>query len=87
MLAENQPGDVFVYQITVQGKLGQNWSGYFNGKLLIKDSFAGDGSACTTLTGTVADQAALRGLMNKIWDLGLVVVSVIRIFAQHGEPS
>jgi len=40
---------------------------------------AEDGSPITVLTSPVVDQAALRGLLTKIWDLNLTLVSVTRI--------
>jgi hypothetical protein len=61
------------YQIKVQGQLDKKWSDWFNG-MMIKFE---DG--ITTLTGTVADQAKLRGMLSKIWDLNLTVISVSRI--------
>ncbi len=61
-----------IYQIMVQGELGETWSDWFNGMSI---SIAGD-PPITTLAGAVADQAALRGLLNKIWDLNLALVSV-----------
>jgi len=61
-----------VYRIEIEGELGETWSDWFNGMSL---SVAGD-PPVTTLTGPVPDQAALRGLLNKIWDLNLVLVSV-----------
>jgi hypothetical protein len=62
-----------VYQIQVQGKLDESWSDWFSGMTI---TFEG---GITTLTGPVADQAALRGILSKIWDLNLTLVSVTRI--------
>jgi len=61
------------YEITVEGILDGKWSDWFNG---MKITF---GSGSTTLTGAVADQSALRGILFKIWDLNLTLLSVIRI--------
>ncbi len=60
------------YQIQVQGKLNQDWSDWFRGMTV---AFEG---GVTTLAGPVADQAALRGILNRIWDLNLTVLSVTR---------
>ncbi len=60
------------YEIRVDGILDRRWSAWFEG--LGVDS---DGSQ-TVLSGEVADQAALRGLLNKVCDLGLVLISVHR---------
>ena len=62
-----------VYQIQVQGRLDDKWVGWFSGLAL---TFEGD---TTTLTGAVADQSALRGILTKLWDLNLVLISVNRL--------
>lgn len=62
-----------VYQIKVQGKLDEKWSGWFNGMTVTYEC------DITTLTGVVVDQAALRGILDKIWDLNLSLISVNRI--------
>lgn len=67
-----------VYRIEVQGTIGPRWEGWFEGlTLAIKDG--NDGMPVTTLTGAVADQAALRGVLAKLWDLNLTLLSVTRI--------
>jgi hypothetical protein len=58
------------YQIRVAGLLDPSWSEWFEGLTL---SFTADE---TTLTGPLPDQAALHGVLNKIRDLGLVLLSV-----------
>ncbi len=58
------------YQIIIQGQLGPDWSDWFDGLKLVNDCDA-QGSAVTILTGPVADQAALHGLLGKIYNLGL----------------
>lgn len=60
-----------IYQIKVKGRLEENWSEWFGG-LSITD----EGGGTTTLTGPVVDQPALHGLLVKIRDLGLPIVSV-----------
>ena len=42
-----------------------------------------DGSRVTTLTGAVADQARLRGILSKLWDLNMKVVSVSHIESEE----
>ena len=59
-----------VYEIRVQGQLDSRWSDWFSGLAVSVD----DG--ITTLTGPVVDQAVLRGILSKIWDLNLVLISV-----------
>jgi hypothetical protein len=61
-----------VYQITIKGHLGQQWTSWFEG-LTITLEENGD----TVLTGVVVDQVALHGLLKKVRDLGVPLVSVI----------
>jgi len=63
-----------VYQITVQGTLDPEWATWLHD--LTITSAEVDGQPITTLRGPVADQAALRGILNKLWDLNLTVISV-----------
>ena len=62
-----------VYQIKVQGRLSARWAHTFDGLALGTD----DGGGITTLSGFVADQAALHGLLAQIRDLGLPLLSVV----------
>jgi hypothetical protein len=64
-----------VYRIKVQGRLSATWSAWFDG-LTISAESDGDGMAVTTLAGSVADQGALYGLLSRIRDLGLPLLSV-----------
>ena len=59
------------YEITVQGVLDPRWSAWFGGLELTSDA---DGR--TTISGPVADQAALHGLLTRIRDLGLTLLEV-----------
>lgn len=67
-----------VYQIRVQGRLDVSYADWFNGMTLTFES-RDDGSPVTTLTGAVADQAALHGLLAKISDLNLTLISVAQM--------
>jgi hypothetical protein len=60
-----------VYQIRVKGHLGRQWMDWFEGLVITLDE---DGS--TLLTGPVIDQAALHGILRKVRDLGLPLLSV-----------
>ena len=66
------------YQIKVRGRLDEKWSDWFNGMTLTFES-ASNSSPITTLTGAVADQAELRGMLSKIWDLNMTVISVTQV--------
>ena len=69
------------YQIQVQGTISQRWASWFEGMTITTDR-----ALITTLTGVVADQAALRGILAKLWDLNLTLRSVARI-ESRGERS
>jgi len=66
-----------VYEIQILGRLGQDWSDWLDGMAI---SFE---RGVTTLTGPVADQAALRGILTRLWDVNLALVSVRRLEAGH----
>jgi hypothetical protein len=66
-----------IYEIQVQGELDQSWKSYFNG--LVITSMYTDGLPVTTLIAPVVDQPALRGLLCKLWDLNLSLISVLRV--------
>jgi hypothetical protein len=61
------------YEIRIQGILDERWTAWFEGLQI-----GGDHSQ-TVISGPVTDQAALHGLLNKVRDLGLVLISVRRL--------
>jgi hypothetical protein len=63
------------YQIKVPGHLDESWSEWAEGMTITVES-EGDGLPVTTLTGAVADQAALQGLLRRLYSLGLPLISV-----------
>jgi hypothetical protein len=67
------------YSIRVQGALDANWSGRLGG-LRILVVRAGD-QAVTELSGQLADQAALVGVLTSLYDLGMPLLSVERLAA------
>lgn len=66
------------YQIKIKGKIREDWSDWLSG-MVISAEENGEENLMTVLTGGVTDQAALRGILCKIWDLNLTVLSVSRI--------
>lgn len=63
-----------VYQIEVRGKLDDRWAEWFSG-MTISSAHGPDG-ATSTLTGTIVDQSELRGILQRIWDLNLTLISL-----------
>ena len=74
-------GQPLVYQIRVRGPLGPQWSAWFEG-LSVAETADGD----TTLTGQLADQSALHGVLARVRDLGLELVSVT-LEAEQGTAT
>ena len=70
----NKSDRPMIYQIRIEGHLGPRWSGWFEGLTITPE---GDGE--TLLTGPVADQAALHGLLRKVRDLGMPLISAVRV--------
>lgn len=77
----HNPDQPVVYQIRVAGQLGCHWATWFGG-LAVTLAGAGD----SLITGPVADQAALHGLLKKVRDLGLPLISVIRLDPVPADP-
>jgi hypothetical protein len=70
------------YEIRFKGHLDDRWSAWFEGlTITLEDN--GD----TLLTGPVIDQAALHGLLKKVRDLGLLLISVNRVLVDETYPS
>ena len=70
------------YEIRVQGHLDARWTAWFDGLALTHET---DGT--TVLHGPVVDQAALHGLLQKVRDLGLPLVSVTAVGADRPDES
>ena len=77
MVRRHKIDERVVYQIKVQGNLDDRWSDWFSG-LMVTVEGEGENPPVSTLTGSL-DQAALRGILNKIWDLNLDLISVVPI--------
>ena len=89
--SQRDPSHPMIYQVRIKGHLGPQWADWFGG-LTITPEDNGD----TLLTGPVVDQAALHGLLRKVRDLGLPLISVTHAqtgqadgpdFKQHTETS
>ncbi|WP_458780532.1 hypothetical protein [Arthrobacter sp. D3-16] len=70
------------YELRIKGHLDDHWAEWFENLKLTR---AGDGT--TALAGPIADQAALHSLLNKIRDLGMVLISVKVLGPTHIQPA
>ena len=72
--SKSDPDQPTIYQIRIKGHLGSQWSDWFDGLMITLDE---DGT--TTITGEIIDDAALHGLLKKVRDLGMPLLSVNRV--------
>jgi hypothetical protein len=72
------------YLIEVEGHLDESWSDRLAG-LRIKTCQRADQSTVTTLTGRMKDQAELTGVLNRLYELHLPILSVKNLFEDNGE--
>src|SRR5207302_10880494 len=70
--SESDPGQPLVYQIRIKGHLGREWTDWFGGLTLTLED-----NGETLLTGPVVDQAALYGLLRKVRDVAMPLLSVV----------
>jgi hypothetical protein len=82
-MAEEKVDEQVAYRIRVRGKLDDCWSEWFSGLRITVES---ESPPVTTLVGDI-DQAALRGILNKIWDLSLVLISVNPVGESNDEAG
>ena len=76
------PRQPLIYQIRIKGHLDSRWAGWFEQATITLE----DGGS-TLLAFPVVDQAALHGLLKKVRDLGLPLLSVNRIDPDDAEDS
>lgn len=69
-MSRNKESDRAFYEIEVRGRLGADWEEFFDGMAVARRDDS------TTISGLVADQSALHGLLARVRDFGLVLVSV-----------
>ena len=70
------------YEIRLKGHLDTRWAAWFEGM-----AFAREDDGTTRIHGPVADQAALHGLLQRVRDLGLPLISVMQIDPQETDGS
>lgn len=79
---QTPPDQPLIYQIRIKGHLGHHWSDWFEGlTITLEDNDE------TLLTGPVVDQAALHGVLKRVRDLGLPLVSVNRVRSGEAPES
>jgi hypothetical protein len=81
-MPKTDSSEPIVYQIRIKGHLGQQWAVWFEGL-----SITLEGNGDTLLTGPVVDQAALHGLLKKVRDLGMPLLTVMRIEPGQADTS
>ncbi|MBN1995335.1 MAG: hypothetical protein JW953_21785 [Anaerolineae bacterium] len=75
-----ESSEPIVYQIRLKGHLGHEWTDWFEGLTITLED-----NGETLLTGPVLDQAALHGLLKKVRDLGMLLLSVNRVEPGQNE--
>ena len=80
--SEIDPGQPMVYQIRIKGHLGDQWTDWFEGLTLTLED-----NGEMLLTGPVIDQAALHGVLRKVRDLGMPLLSVFRVTRGQADAS
>lgn len=70
------------YEIRLKGHLDSRWAAWFDGLSLTHDS---DGT--TVISGPVVDQAALHGLLHKVRDIGIPLLSITQVDPDAYPPS
>lgn len=69
-----------LYEIRIKGHLDDRWADWFGGLTLSLED-----NGTTLLTGPVVDQAALHGLLRKVRDVGMPLISVLRVTPEQAE--
>jgi hypothetical protein len=81
-MIDKPPTNIQFYQIRLKGHLDSQWATWFDGLNITLEE---DGT--TLLSGPVADQAALHGLLRKVRDLGMPIISVVPAQSNHSEQG
>jgi hypothetical protein len=77
--AQADASQPLAYQIRITGQLGSRWADWFEGMTITLDG------SDTLITGSVVDQAALQGLLKRVRDLGMPLVSINPV--ESGSPT
>jgi hypothetical protein len=79
---KTNPNQPMIYQIRIEGHLGCQWTDWFESLTITLE-----GNGDTLLTGPVIDQAALYGLLKKVRDLGMPLLSVNTLNSAQADVS
>ena len=80
--SESEKAQPTVYQIRIKGHLGRQWTDWFGGLTITLDD-----NGETLLIGPVVDQAALHGLLRKVRDVGMPLLSVVCVRPGQADAS
>jgi len=81
-MIDKPPQNILFYEIRIKGHLDAQWVTWFDGMTITLEE-----NGNTLLSGPVADQAALHGLLKKVRDLGMPLVSVIQVQSNRSEKG
>ena len=71
------PDETILYQINVMGRLSEKWADWLSDRIA-QIQPEPDDPCQTTISALVPDQATLRGIINKLWDMNLTLISIKR---------
>lgn len=77
---KSDPRQPMLYEIRIKGHLGDQWTDWFGGMNITLEE-----NGSTLITGPVLDQAELHGLLKKVRDVGLTLLSVNQYHSTKGE--
>ena len=80
--SESDPGQPMIYQIRIKGHLGREWEDWFEGLIITLED-----NGETLLNGPVVDQAALYGVLRKVRDVGMPLLSVVCVKPDQADAS
>ena len=82
LIPKSDPGQPVIYDIRIKGHLGRQWTDWFG-----EMTFTLEDNGDTLMTGPVVDQAALHGLLKKVRDLGMPLISVTGVEPDQDDAA
>jgi hypothetical protein len=74
-----------IYKIEIKGHLKEKWIAWLDSMVI--EIIGHEDSNNTIIKVAIPDQAALRGILNKLWDLNLTLISVIQLYNLEGNAN